>query len=75
MDLGSCRAQGVPANARVHAVVTFAPSGDVKRALIDQPSGLSREAVQCLAEAVTTAHVPAWDEGGAKSVEESWILP
>jgi hypothetical protein len=75
IDLAPCRDRGVPAGARVHAIVTFAPSGNVQRAVIDQPGGLSRDAVQCLAELVTVARAPSWEEGGAKSIEESWAVP
>jgi len=74
LDLSSCEARGVPAGARVHAVVTFAPGGDVRRALIDEPAGLSPDAVQCLAEQVTTARAPAWESGGDQSVEHRWTL-
>jgi hypothetical protein len=75
IDLAPCLERGVPSGARVHAVVTFVPSGTVQRAVIDQPGGLSRDAVQCLAELVTVARVPSWEDGGAKSVEETWTLP
>jgi hypothetical protein len=51
--------------------VTFEPSGTVKGAVIDQPSGLSRDAVQCLANVITTARVLPWD-GGDASVEEQY---
>jgi hypothetical protein len=70
-DVASCRARGVPAGAQVHVVVTFEPSGSVRSAVIDQPSGLSRDAVQCLADVITTARVPPWD-GGNTSVEERY---
>jgi hypothetical protein len=61
----------VPEDAQVHVVVTFEPSGSVKGAVIDQPPGLSRDAVQCLADVITTARVPPW-EGGSMSVEERY---
>jgi hypothetical protein len=71
VDVASCRVHGVPTGAQVHVVVTFEPSGSVRSAVIDQPSGLSRDAVQCLADVITTARVPSWD-GGNTSVEERY---
>jgi hypothetical protein len=51
VDVAGCREAGAPVGWG-HAKVTFSPDGTASKVVIDEPSGLSPSAVQCLGSRV-----------------------
>ena len=60
MDLAQCREVGAP-HGYGHAMVTFAPGGNVSRVAVDSPANLSPSAVSCIGETLGTAVAPPFD--------------
>jgi hypothetical protein len=73
-NVAACRSQGVP-RGYVHARVRFGNAGEVSRVVIDEPAGLSAEAVACIGERISTASAPPFDGESAPSIGMSWFVP
>lgn len=73
VDAAPCRAAGLP-SGRGHAFVTFDPDGSISKVVVDAPSGLSPEAVECVGRALGAARVKPF-RGGHVSVGAVWTLP
>ncbi len=57
VDVSACRAAGAPAGWG-HAKVTFNPDGTASKVVLDEPSGLSASAVQCIGSRVGAVTLP-----------------
>lgn len=71
-NLGACRAAGTP-RGYGHASVTFSPSGNVIRIVVDAPGGLSPDAVACIGRELGTATVPPF-AGRDVTVGTGWVI-
>lgn len=74
VDLSSCRDAGVPAGAQGHAVVTLNPSGDISKVVVDQPRGLSPDAVECIGHAIGGARIAPF-RGSLVTIGTTWYVP
>lgn len=73
VDLTKCRAEGAP-SVHGHAKVTYLPSGNISKVVIDQPGGLSLSAVTCIGRELGLARVESF-EGTEVTVGTTWFVP
>ena len=73
VDLSSCRELGAP-RGYGHAIVTYSAEGFPAKVVVDDPAGLSDQAVKCVGERLGTGHVPAFG-GPAAKVGVTWFIP
>jgi hypothetical protein len=72
LDFRACAARGAP-HGYGHARVTFDPRGAVTHVLIDAPSGLSQDAVDCVGEHFTIVGTAPFD-GGPVSIGTTFYV-
>ena len=73
VDLAACRAAGAP-RGYGHAKVTVIPSGDISKVVIEEPSGMSPAATQCIGAAIGRVTVPEFG-GRFVTVGTTFFVP
>jgi hypothetical protein len=73
VDLTSCRETPAP-RGYGHAKVTFNPSGDISKVVIDEPARLTPEAAKCIGDAIGRTTIPTFD-GSLVTVGTTWLVP
>jgi|GEM_PF-6519482 len=73
VDLDACRAAGAP-RGYGHALVTFNPSGDISKVVVDDPSGLPVSAVRCIGDELGKTRIKEY-KGSAVTVGTTWFVP
>lgn len=73
VDVAPCRAAGAP-SGRGHAFVTVDPDGSISKVVVDEPSGMSPEAVECVGRALGAVRVKPF-RGSHVSIGAVWTLP
>jgi hypothetical protein len=73
VDVSSCREAGAP-RGYGHARVTFNPSGDTTKVVVDEPSAMPPAAARCVGEALGRATVPEF-HGSLVTVGTTWFVP
>lgn len=73
IDLAACRAEGAP-RGYGHAKVTFNPSGDISKVVIDEPAKMSPAAAKCIGDAIGRATVPLFN-GSLVTMGTTWYVP
>ncbi len=72
-DFQACRTEGAP-RGYGHAAVTFGPSGNVTRVVIDRPGGLTPQAVNCLGRELGKVTVSEFT-GQSVTVGTTFLVP
>ncbi|HVH42143.1 MAG TPA: hypothetical protein VM925_07355 [Labilithrix sp.] len=73
IDVAECRSAGAPSGYG-HARVTINPDGRVSKVVVDEPAGLSAEAVRCIGDRLGTATVAPF-KGSLVTMGTSFHLP
>jgi hypothetical protein len=74
VDLDGCRGKGLPAGY-VHLNATFTPAGYVVRASVASPTAPSPSALDCIADQLRLAGVPAFDGSEARLSRTYFVEP
>lgn len=72
IDVSVCRTAGAPPGYG-HAKVSFNPSGEATKVVIDEPNGLPATAVKCIGDRLGAARVPAF-RGSYVTVGTTWLV-
>jgi hypothetical protein len=73
VDVAACRELGVP-RGYGHAKVSFNPSGEATKVVVDEPSGLSPAAARCIGDRLGTVAVDPF-RGSYVTVGTTWFVP
>jgi hypothetical protein len=73
VDVADCREAGVP-RGYGHARVSFNPSGEATKVVVDEPSGLSPRAYRCIGDRLGTVTVAPF-RGSYVTVGTTWFVP
>ena len=73
VDLSKCREAGAPRGFG-HAKVSFKPSGDIAKVIIDEPFALRPKAAKCVGDELATATIPVFS-GDLVTVGTTWYVP
>ncbi len=73
VDLTKCRETGAPRGFG-HAKVTFNPSGDISKVVIDEPAQMPASAAKCIGDEIGRSTIPVFS-GSLVTVGTTWFVP
>lgn len=73
VELSKCSDSGAP-RAFGHATVTFNPSGDISKVVIDEPGGMYDAAVKCIGDEIGKVRVAPF-RGSLVTMGTTWYVP
>lgn len=73
VELSKCSDSGAP-RSYGHAIVTFNPSGDISKVVIDEPGGMPAAAVKCIGDEIGKTRVAQF-RGSMVTMGTTWYVP
>lgn len=73
VQLAKCRESGAP-RGYGHAKVTFNPSGDISKVVIDEPGAMAAPAAKCIGDAIGKTTIPIFN-GSLVTVGTTYFVP
>jgi len=73
VELTKCRESGAP-RGYGHAKVTFNPSGDISKVVIDEPAAMAAPASKCIGDAIGKTTIPVFN-GSLVTVGTTYFVP
>lgn len=73
VELAKCRESGAP-RGYGHAKVTFNPSGDISKVVIDEPAAMAGPAAKCIGDAIGKTTIPVFN-GSLVTVGTTYFVP